>query len=805
MIMMNNISNKNTSKNDILNITSRLIVSDDFVRDVKKYKNKIFSFLSFVQKNLYLKGLSFLVSKKNEKMLSNTATTVFEFRSLIKGHRLLFKYGWQYNNININDNDIVLCRYVNDHDRISEEANSISDNFSLNQEWTDKLNISDFEIQELQNSETLESNKLYYYTDNVNYLMPILNREQEKILKDKEQYVFVNGIAGSGKTNLCIQKMVMDSCCGNKVLYSTFSESLLNSTQETIHYNYIDQLRLIKNELDLYGLNESLILKINNLNLNFSLTGNYLESIDAFQNKLKTIKYKMLCDIYNEKYNLKKELVTFKIFSRLFESNQMLTFDLKNKFKDTQISLEILFKEIEGVVLGLNSTNPIISFEDYKTERKSIFDEKSLVLIYDIAKEYLEFISKSDKFADKNLIAVSLIKDNSLKEYYDVIVLDEVQDFTQKELLAFKHMSKKVFAVGDPLQMINPSYFSFNRLKQLYGENHKEYILDLNYRNTKQLNHAINDLIEINRDKLGNHSNILKNIKTADIQESTYLFFTNQKSILDGLNASEFNDYSIVVATDKEKDIKCKKEVLTISEVKGLERGTIILYNILSQHLSEWLKLENSQINKKLADENSLLRYYFNIFYVGITRAQRHLLIVEESEINIFRDFFKNNFTYLNKDTPIDSLQLKLDLKTLSLSERIHRINESLKNKLFDNALHYISWIKDEKEKQKQMIRYEIYKDFYKENSFEQSINKCLEFDFIDDAIEISKQSKNYDVANLLNKIFVLHDFDMQLCYEVLSKTNSINLKSIIQNTLETTRKDLIEKNKLLQEILKEI
>lgn len=57
--MMNNISNKNTSKNDILNITSRLIVSDDFVRDVKKYKNKIFSFLSFVQKNLYLKGLSF--------------------------------------------------------------------------------------------------------------------------------------------------------------------------------------------------------------------------------------------------------------------------------------------------------------------------------------------------------------------------------------------------------------------------------------------------------------------------------------------------------------------------------------------------------------------------------------------------------------------------------------------------------------------------------------------------------------------------------------------------------------------------
>ena len=800
---MNNIKALNF-KNDI--ITSRLLVSDDFVRDVKKYKNKISSFLSFVQKNLYLKGLIFLESKKNEKMLSSTATTTFEFRSPIKGHRLLFKYGWQYNNTNINDNDIVLCRYVNDHDRISEEANSISESdFSLNQEWTDKLNISDFDIQELQNSEPLESNKLYYYNDNVNYLIPILNREQEKILKDKEQYVFVNGIAGSGKTNLCIQKLVMDSCCGNKVLYSTFSESLLNSTQETIYYNYIDQLRLIKNEIDFYGLNESLILKINNLNLNFNLMDNYLKNIDIFQNKLKTIEYKMLCDIYNEKNNFKKELVDFKIFSTLFESDEMLSFDLKNKFKDTQISLEILFKEIEGVVLGLNSINPIISFEDYKAERKDIFDEKSLRILYDIAKKYFEFISKSNMYVDKNLIAVSLIKDNSLKEYYDIIVLDEVQDFTQKELLAFKYMSKKVFAVGDPLQMVNPSYFSFNRLKQIFGENHKEYTLDLNYRNTKQLNHAINDLIEINKDKLGNHSNILKNIKTADIQESTYLFFTNYKSILDGLNASEFNDYCIVVATDKEKNTKHNKEILTISEVKGLERGTIVLYNVLSQHLSEWLKLENSQINKKLADENSLLRYYFNIFYVGITRAQRHLLIVEESDINLFSEFFKNNFTYLDKDTSIESLQLKLDLKTLSLTERIQRINESLKNKLFDNALHYISWIKDEKEKQKQLLRLEIYSDFYKNSNYEQARDECLELNFIEDAIEISKQSNAYDVANLLNKLFITNEFDLELCYEVLSKTNSIKIKSIIQNTLETTRKDLIEKNKLLQESLKEI
>ena len=44
--------------------------------------------------------------------------------------------------------------------------------------------------------------------------------------------------------------------------------------------------------------------------------------------------------------------------------------------------------------------------------------------------------------------------------------------------------------------------------------------------------------------------------------------------------------------------------------------------------------------DKKKADENSLLRYYFNIFYVGITRAQRHILVVEDDDISVFKDFF---------------------------------------------------------------------------------------------------------------------------------------------------------------------
>ena len=70
---------------------------------------------------------------------------------------------------------------------------------------------------------------------------------------------------------------------------------------------------------------------------------------------------------------------------------------------------------------------------------------------------------------------------------YSVAVVDEVQDFTQVNLCLVKKLARKLFCVGDALQMINPSYFNFGYLKSLmYGDVTGVEELTHNYRSTQK-------------------------------------------------------------------------------------------------------------------------------------------------------------------------------------------------------------------------------------------------------------------------------------------------------------------------------
>ncbi len=498
-------------------------------------------------------------------------------------------------------------------------------------------------------------------------------------------------------------------------------------------------------------------IKCNNLNLRAFFEENVYDlakQLEDYSSKIDSTHFKFLSDIYFDRYSPKKKIVDLKIFKSISQLNNF-AYNFK-KGEDNGISSEVVFKEIEGIILGLATPKDIISFQEYKKERENSFDDKSLHYIHRYAEIYYNFIKNSNDYIDRNIVAQRIIDDKSLENIYDCAILDEVQDFTQKELMAYKHIANGIFSVGDPLQMVNPSYFSFAKLKQLYAEKHSNYDLDLNYRNTKPLNKIINSLLDINKEILGNHSNILKNAKTVDIQESTYLFYTMHKEIFDKLNESEFNDYSIVVGTEEEKDnfLNLGREVLTISEIKGLERGTIVLYNILSSHINEWRGLESNVVKKKLADENSLLRYYFNVFYVGITRAQRHLLVIEQENVKLFDNFFGDNFDYLDKFASIDELKLKLDLRILTDEERVDRITEALKNRMIDNAMHYTRWIKNKELRERQQKRCELYKEFFDKNDTVDVVEKFLKENRIEESIEIFKTSGELKIADRINNIF---------------------------------------------------
>ena len=108
----------------------------------------------------------------------------------------------------------------------------------------------------------------------------------------------------------------------------------------------------------------------------------------------------------------------------------------------------------------------MLSLEEYKKKRENSFSSAECEVIYGIAKLYDEY-QKTQNLLDNNKISHKLLKNALKMQKYSLSIIDEVQDFTEVNLNLFKALSIKMFAVGDALQMINPSYFSFAYLKRL--------------------------------------------------------------------------------------------------------------------------------------------------------------------------------------------------------------------------------------------------------------------------------------------------------------------------------------------------
>ena len=83
---------------------------------------------------------------------------------------------------------------------------------------------------------TGDFSKLYLLSgdDKVNF--PLLNAEQRALVETEDKNVLAQGVAGSGKTNICIEKIVYSACRGyrGRILYTTFSRGLLIETKNRV-------------------------------------------------------------------------------------------------------------------------------------------------------------------------------------------------------------------------------------------------------------------------------------------------------------------------------------------------------------------------------------------------------------------------------------------------------------------------------------------------------------------------------------------------------------------------------------------
>lgn len=708
---MRNLNIEVNTNKQILSSETKIYKTESFFYQTKKIARVDTFILNIAEGLLSVLDDMFLSFHGNENING------FQIDTFDKSFSFFIKLGFQLKNVDFGEKDIIFYKCTGDFEEIKN-----NDQRLVRYLKTHKIfNVLVKPI--FETSDESEFRKIYLVLDSEFINIPMLNKTQQKFVEVENKNLLIQGVAGSGKTNVCLSKIIWTACKNytGRILYTTFSRGLLIDTK--------NKIELFKNNIkafiDDYKNNRMIFLDKNHkkavenrlglvliVDTEVNIVKKLYQIVDFLENH---IDYYLLEDLHKNVFDEECELFEEKEFLNVFLSN-LSNHQLKSRLeKIKNLSKQIIYKEIYGMIFGCDS-DAMLSLEDYKRMRKNSFTSDECEIIYGIAKLFEEF-QKTQKVVDNNIISRKLLKNTQKIKKYSISIIDEVQDFTQINLKLLKEISIKMFCVGDALQMINPSYFTFSYLKNLmYNEDVTDVAeLESNYRNNKKIVEILNDLNDLNIKQFGTHNFVLTG-KSVDENTLSNAVYISDKKFIDSLRNQKFENFTILVSDFEQKkelrQIFKKQEILTISEIKGLERETVLLYNVLSRNIDKWQKLKELNINHKQADENSVFRFFFNLFYVGLSRAKHNLFVYEQNQISIFEDFFKNNFENLSGEKANEVFSNVIGKLEIDDDEIYDRINEFIKLGQFDNARFYANKFESGIEAGKQLAKIDAFEKY---------------------------------------------------------------------------------------------
>ena len=686
-----------------------------------------------------------------------------------------------------------------------------------------KENELEINLSDIKDSPTPSSDlkKLYRlsYSDFVHF--PLLDDNQSRIISTEDENMLVQGVAGSGKTNLCIDKIIYSAARGyaGKVLYSTFSRGLLADTSLRVK-EFTKQIKWVTSALTnkektkiLGGDRVEAVEKRLGIKLNISddkLIFKLEQMADYLANK---VDYKLIEDLYAGAFggsvNMADESYFIKSYIPSIKNHQLTSRLAKIHY----LSHEVIYKEIFGLITGAcDSDNPqkLLTLIDYTNIRQNSFSKEECEIIFTLASDYVAHLQKNSLF-DNNTISRELLELKDDLEKYSLVVLDEVQDFTQVNLVLFKSITIKVFCVGDALQMINASYFSFSYLKRLLYQKDLSSTAELvsNYRNTKKIADISTSLANLNSKWFGVHSFVLTP-KALDDYTKSDAVFVNGGEFLQTLSKNAFNNYTIVVASQKQKlELRQKfprPEILTVSEIKGLERDTIILYNLTASNITRFKNLERAKISRKSADENSVYRYYFNLLYVGVSRARQKLFVYENEKVDIFSEFFKNNFDSFEFNKAVSQLLLDADKLEAEQDELIDRVKQFIALSQYDNARFSAKNIVLSSERQAQLNRIDVAEEFISKGLNKEAGIKFLQLAMYLDAKEQFTLSGDTPLEELADSCLGSNsNLGLEVLNSFVELSTNADVRKIILNLVKQDFAAMQESSKAVFDKLREI
>lgn len=727
-------------------------------------ESRIYKTERFIQSTARFKGVDLFVTKLAEGIILNRDKLLSGKSYRLESAGGLFTMFFVFGNAlekrkDIQKKDVIFYKYI-DNDAIKTRNDSGLLNYMKG-----KLQI-DFTLTTVKIADSEDNfEKLYKLTEEDNFKFPLLNAEQQEIVELEDKNVVVQGVAGSGKTNICIAKIVHSATRGYKgrLLYTTYSRGLLVDTNEKVNafiksldkflearkegkviYADGDKKRAVENKLGVYLTVDSEV----------EIADSVAKIAEFLKNK---VDYKLIEDLYRDKFNEDVSIADENYFIKKYVNgikNHQLAMKLD---RVKHLSYEVIYKEIYGLIFGrydLSRRQEKMTLDEYKLERKDSFTVPECEIIYSLAEDYAKN-KKQFKRIDNNDMSRALIDVSERAPIYSLAVIDEVQDMTEVNFSLMKVLARKMFCVGDALQMINPSYFSFAYLKRLLFEKDVVSVAELenNYRNSERIAELINKLGDINVLEFGTHSFVLKSSSVGSGVKTTSVY-VKDKAFINAISEEKFDNFTFVVASQKKKEELRKliknQEILTVSEIKGLERETIVLYDVLSDNKEKWSALARTKVNRKKADENSVYRYYFNLFYVGVSRAKAHIYVVENSEIGAFKSFFEDNFDVMNAKRAIDSLVDDVGRLDVDRDELLERIEQFIKLGQYDNARFNSGKLIDGDDKKDALERIEIHEVFISHGKYREAGIRYWEYGRTSDAKRMFELSGDKVLIDLI-------------------------------------------------------
>lgn len=330
-------------------------------------------------------------------------------------------------------------------------------------------------------------------------------------------------------------------------------------------------------------------------------------------------------------------------------------------------------KIIDSHFSEFDSSKRMLNLEEYLVlnSEYSVYDKAQRTVIHELCVLYDNWLVEN-KLYDDNDLARRVIDLKSCEGQYDFAVLDEVQDLTEMQIYALykicKNPSYMVFA-GDIHQVINPTFFSEERIRKLYYSRNRKRspvhisFLKKNYRSQDKIVDFANELAEIRKRRIGSRS-----LQSELSEESAiegwrpFLLNASESNIKQIVNRVNELPYAAIVVQDRKHagmllemlDSEYAGNIFTVQEIKGLEKRYVVCIDVASAYSQEWADI----FSEKNIRKNMKYRYYFNTLYVAATRAQDGLCFVERSLPESMQDWLLKFADYIDD---YDSDRLFLD------------------------------------------------------------------------------------------------------------------------------------------------